>query len=295
METLALSVGMMVSCVSSYLCSALIADGQNLVALQIHCSIKPKTASAWLTAMLTALSLSNNQVRVSRRLFHMDFPDMERPVLQTFNMFVGECFCLIVVQLLALRTWWYTRHHQYTALSPSSVAQPTHFHSNQTLNPPNSAIAAPTPAVPLMVDPEAEAPAQDKYPSIREVQGWTRFLFALPALCDITATTLSVTSLPTNQPKTDGTARRMGAGLIWTPVSVYQMTRSALVLFVGLFSVLFLNRRLSRIELLSLFIVTAGVFIVGLSSASGHRVESAPEDAGQVILGVSLILFAQIL
>ena len=33
-------------------------------------------------------------------------------------------------------------------------------------------------------------------------------------------------------------------GLIYTPVSIYQMTRGALVLFVGIFSVFFLSRRL---------------------------------------------------
>ena len=36
----------------------------------------------------------------------------------------------------------------------------------------------------------------------------------------------------------------MNVGLLYTPVSIYQMTRGALVLFVGAFSVLFLRRRL---------------------------------------------------
>lgn len=36
----------------------------------------------------------------------------------------------------------------------------------------------------------------------------------------------------------------MNVGLIYTPVSIYQMTRGALVLFVGVFSVIFLRRRL---------------------------------------------------
>lgn len=36
----------------------------------------------------------------------------------------------------------------------------------------------------------------------------------------------------------------MNVGLLYTPVSIYQMTRGALVLFVGVFSVLFLRRRL---------------------------------------------------
>jgi len=36
----------------------------------------------------------------------------------------------------------------------------------------------------------------------------------------------------------------MNVGLLYTPVSIYQMTRGALVLFVALFSVIFLRRRL---------------------------------------------------
>ena len=36
----------------------------------------------------------------------------------------------------------------------------------------------------------------------------------------------------------------MNVGLLYTPVSIYQMTRGALVLFVGILSVLFLRRRL---------------------------------------------------
>jgi len=36
----------------------------------------------------------------------------------------------------------------------------------------------------------------------------------------------------------------MNVGLLYTPVSIYQMSRGALVLFVGILSVIFLHRRL---------------------------------------------------
>ena len=36
----------------------------------------------------------------------------------------------------------------------------------------------------------------------------------------------------------------MNVGLLYTSISIYQMTRGALVLFVGVFSALFLRRRL---------------------------------------------------
>ena len=43
---------------------------------------------------------------------------------------------------------------------------------------------------------------------------------------------------------TTGSLQLMNVGLLYTPVSIYQMTRGALVLFVALFSVMFLRRRL---------------------------------------------------
>jgi drug/metabolite transporter (DMT)-like permease len=42
----------------------------------------------------------------------------------------------------------------------------------------------------------------------------------------------------------DWVLQLMNIGLLYTPVSIYQMTRGALVLFVGILSVLFLHRKL---------------------------------------------------
>jgi drug/metabolite transporter (DMT)-like permease len=67
-------------------------------------------------------------------------------------------------------------------------------------------------------------------------------LFWIPAICDLTGTTASPSFrrvLLLIHP-----VQLMNVGLLYTPVSIYQMTRGALVLFVGTFSVLFLRRRL---------------------------------------------------
>lgn len=74
-------------------------------------------------------------------------------------------------------------------------------------------------------------------------------LLAAPACCDIAGTTL------------------MNVGLLFVAASVYQMTRGALVLFVGLFSVLFLRRKLYAYQWAALFVVVVGVAIVGLAGA----------------------------
>ena len=73
----------------------------------------------------------------------------------------------------------------------------------------------------------------------------------------------------------------MNVGLLYTPVSIFQMTRGALVFFVGIFSVVFLRRRLylyqcvayprimqilqQNFRWISLALVVFGVTIVGLS------------------------------
>ncbi|KAI8941079.1 hypothetical protein NX059_002319 [Plenodomus lindquistii] len=124
--------------------------------------------------------------------------------------------------------------------------------------------------------------------------GRTVFLLALPACCDIAGTTL------------------MNVGLLFVAASIYQMTRGALVLFVGLFSVWFLKRHLGAYKWFSLFVVVTGVAIVGLAGAitrddkatpghqSLHDTTAGPVEtkvasqAVMTIIGVLLIAGAQI-
>ncbi|KAK4224743.1 hypothetical protein QBC38DRAFT_511535 [Podospora fimiseda] len=114
------------------------------------------------------------------------------------------------------------------------------------------------------------------------LRGWRVTLLSLPAICDICGTTL------------------MNAGLLLVAASIYQMTRGALVLFVGVFSVVFLKRKLHLFQWLSLVGVMAGVGIVGLAGAiqPDKKVVSAisevDSDAIKVIIGVLMIAGAQI-
>lgn len=121
-------------------------------------------------------------------------------------------------------------------------------------------------------------------------------LLALPAICDICGTTL------------------MNVGLLFVVASIYQMTRGALVLFVGLFSVVFLKRRLYLYQWLALVLVVVGVGIVGLAGALYEEKKSTPDstvlllkemavrtievvitpDALHTIIGIFLIAGAQI-
>ncbi|KAK7015012.1 solute carrier family 35 member F6 [Favolaschia claudopus] len=144
--------------------------------------------------------------------------------------------------------------------------------------------------VPNKIEPEPE-----------QLSGWKILLLWIPAACDLTGTTL------------------MNVGLLYTPVSIYQMTRGALVLFVGVLSVVFLRRRLWLYQWVSLIVVMAGVGLVGfsgslikdvvkdsvlLSRMFPAYISDLPElpppegtdqpEASKVVIGVFFVLFAQI-
>ncbi|KAI6099895.1 hypothetical protein EDD16DRAFT_1889082 [Pisolithus croceorrhizus] len=117
-----------------------------------------------------------------------------------------------------------------------------------------------------------------------ELRGWKLLLLWFPAACDLTGTTL------------------MNVGLLYTPVSIYQMTRGGYVFF--------LRRHLWLYQWISLLTVVAGVSLVGYSGSlikdtvkesvnllatAGVTSEPASQtDLTKVLLGVFLILFAQI-
>lgn len=96
-------------------------------------------------------------------------------------------------------------------------------------------------------------------------------LLLIPACCDITGTTL------------------MNVGLIYTPVSIYQMTRGSVVIFVAAMSMIFLSRRITRIDWLSLVTVSLGVVVVGLSGSFNSN-----SSTGEIIFGTCLIFIAMV-
>lgn len=103
-----------------------------------------------------------------------------------------------------------------------------------------------------------------------------RLKLALPAVCDLCGTTL------------------VNIGLFYTPVLVYQMTRGSIVLFVAIFSVAFLGRRITKLEWISLVFVSLGVVIVGMSAKATPHVAAA-SDASLLVFGMCLIIVAAVL
>ncbi|ROT38864.1 integral membrane protein [Sodiomyces alkalinus F11] len=248
-----------------------------------------RTAFAFLVAMMLFTGVCNTLLTkyqdmqcvrncepgsgAKRATFH-------QPVLQTAQMFVGEMGCWLVVGIMALWKRYAInlspRERGYEAVSTDD-GQP-----NADADDVGASLMEATAAAPKFADQELESPV---------LTGWRVFLLALPAICDICGTTL------------------MNAGLLMVVPSIYQMTRGALVLFVAIFSVAFLRRRLQPFQWISLVGVVLGVALVGLAGALYHEnkgnakdhlspqavLEMAPTSSALLsVIGVLLIAGAQI-
>ncbi|KAI1816017.1 hypothetical protein GGS20DRAFT_279156 [Poronia punctata] len=202
----------------------------------------------------------------------------EQPVLQTAQMFVGEAGCWLVMGLMSLYSRFISRKS-----ASSNGYQPVEANDATADSDPNADAASVTSEDTLLPNGKPSSRSRGV------LRGFGTLLLALPAICDILGTTL------------------MNVGLLMVAASIYQMTRGALVLFVGLFSVVFLHRKLHLFQWLSLVGVVLGVAVVGLAGAiqpdaraKGTSLSTlvaedpAAAEAVRVVLGVALIAGAQI-
>ncbi|KAI0024671.1 hypothetical protein F4780DRAFT_724547 [Xylariomycetidae sp. FL0641] len=242
----------------------------------------PKAMVPFLVAMMLLTGVCNTlltKYQDNQCVRDCDNPDptkrkhFEQPVLQTAQMFVGEAGCWIVVGLLAAYRRIAGRRSSSTEYQPVATDDAHHEEG------PDHAEAS-SEQQPL----NGSSPKQHSGPG-GVLSGFGILLLALPAICDICGTTL------------------MNAGLLMVAASIYQMTRGALVLFVGLFSVVFLRRHLYLFQWISLLGVVAGVALVGLAGyiwpdvkahATAVVLEKGGDDALRAVLGVLLIAGAQI-
>jgi drug/metabolite transporter (DMT)-like permease len=197
-------------------------------------------------------------------------------------MFIGEMGCWIIVGMYTLIQRF--KAHKSKANAP--VLEPSEHDALLTHSDEETAYEDEDPLASSMVLPHDDR---------EHMTGYKTLWLALPACCDIAGTTL------------------MNVGLLFVAASIYQMTRGALVLFVGLFSVIFLKRRLHGYKWFSLFVVVAGVAVVGLAGAiAKHEKQNIPsvlygwvkggkdepivepDVAVKTVVGVLLIAAAQI-
>ncbi|KAF2455748.1 hypothetical protein BDY21DRAFT_348542 [Lineolata rhizophorae] len=196
-----------------------------------------------------------------------------QPVIQTLQMFIGETGCWLVVGGGALWSRYFSRSkagYQPVATAPSAdEASPNGANDTTGITAEESNSSTDT-AVASNPPDDQTSTSKPLHAERRPLKGWRVILLALPACCDIAGTTL------------------MNVGLLFVAASIYQMTRGALVLFVGLFSVIFLRHRLGFVRWMSLVIVVVGVAIVGLAGAiakddGGHGKEEADSTTAQLL------------
>ncbi|KAI9934244.1 hypothetical protein AWENTII_008647 [Aspergillus wentii] len=230
-------------------------------------------------------------------VLNCDSPDpkarrtFEQPVIQTVQMFIGEMGCWLVIGAsIIFKRYISPRLSRNASPLFAGGYNPVHADDrdyDDEDHPVDGPGASNSPYKPGSDD--------DRIP----LQGTKIFLLAAPSCCDIAGTTL------------------MNVGLLFVAASIYQMTRGALVLFVGLFSVLFLHRKLFFYQWLALFVVVLGVALVGLSGAlfgdaqeddtvrknamevASHamlhvRTVAGTPEAAKAVIGVLLIAAAQI-
>lgn len=106
------------------------------------------------------------------------------------------------------------------------------------------------------------------------------YMFALPTICDLTASTLG------------------NIAMLWLPASVWQMMRGAIIIFSGILSVIFLKRKLRPYKWFGMFIVTSGLACVGLAGLLSPSDDDDDEQVGfksEFIIGLILVVLAQLI
>uniref|UniRef100_A0A2H8TMK8 Transmembrane protein C2orf18 n=1 Tax=Melanaphis sacchari TaxID=742174 RepID=A0A2H8TMK8_9HEMI len=113
-------------------------------------------------------------------------------------------------------------------------------------------------------------------PIVKGNQHFNPFLFFVPAMFDMVATTL------------------MYIGLTMTYASSFQMLRGAVIIFTAIFSKIFVHRQVSIRHWLGIFTIIIGLATVGASDLLSSS-KSSTNSVNEIIIGDLLILAAQIL
>mmetsp|Transcript_27339 Transcript_27339/g.38539 ORF Transcript_27339/g.38539 Transcript_27339/m.38539 type:complete len:369 (-) Transcript_27339:79-1185(-) len=111
---------------------------------------------------------------------------------------------------------------------------------------------------------------------IKQVTPFNPLIFLLPAACDMVASSA------------------MTVGLTWTYPSVYQMLRGSVMICTGIFSVVFLKRKLKLYHWLGMLSVLSGLVLVGVASVlQGGSSSDAPHPLwGDIIIVAAQLIVA---
>lgn len=103
----------------------------------------------------------------------------------------------------------------------------------------------------------------------KTIDGIPKKIFAIPSLCDWTATTL------------------VNAAYIYIPASIIQMTRGSIVLFVCIFSIVFLKKKQYGYHYAGVLLVVIGISLVSFAALDG-------QTGSHPLWGISLCILGQV-
>ena len=171
------------------------------------------------------LSKSENRIGIERNFKH--------PFLQTAGKFAGEFVCLLLFYLIFL----------IEKLMFSPISKPNQNFKN---------VSGPkddfNPKEHLEENNLKNKNETNNGDELSSKLGWKKsWILFFPALCDILASTV------------------LYIGLSLTKASSYQMLRGSVIIFTGLLSRIFLNRRLKWYQWLAMAVILLGLFMVGIS------------------------------
>lgn len=115
--------------------------------------------------------------------------------------------------------------------------------------------------------------SKSKGEKLPETKKFSPFIFVLPALCDLTATST------------------MYVALVLTNTSSFQMLRAAVVVFTSILSMIFLKRKIKMYQWFGVSMVVLGTVVVGLES---FVCSDSSSSASNPLLGNALIVAAQV-
>ncbi|KAF5297027.1 hypothetical protein FQA39_LY12241 [Lamprigera yunnana] len=119
--------------------------------------------------------------------------------------------------------------------------------------------------------------SEDVHELTKGNRNFNQFSLFIPAMCDMTSTSL------------------MYIGLNLTYASSFQMFRGAVIIFVGILSVTFLERVLKKREWSGILFVIIGLTVVGLADFLNKDTSGDSHSKNDIITGDLLILIAQII
>ncbi len=83
-------------------------------------------------------------------------------------------------------------------------------------------------------------------------------------------------------------------GLIFTPVSIYQMLKGSILLFSAALSVLFLNKKMHRSNWVGVGLCVVALTLVGVSSVMAIEAQPVVVSSWEALFGIAVVILGQI-